>query len=249
MCIETYGTGGRIKCAARLASSLKIPHLVILPVPTTKDGKTVFNTDIPLGDTLCNIDAGTLVAGYAMPQWYKEQIKERGAFCLDLSLDENFLIDNAYITALGALGYVFTTSAAIARDMKVGIVGYGRIGSALVKLFLFFGAKTKVFTSKAANCRALGECGIDCVCDEAVNFSDFSGLDILINTAPKDMKNSFADGAVPSGMRVLELASGDNFSGVRGVERLPSLPDKMYPESAGKSYYEAILRYISSQKD
>ena len=73
---------------------------------------------------------------------------------------------------------------------------------------------------------------------------DFSGVDILINTAPKDMSKSFPEGKVLKGVRVIELASGDNFHGVEGIEALPSLPGKMYPVSAGRAYAEATLKFL-----
>jgi hypothetical protein len=246
MSIETYGTGGRLRAAERLAPRLGASHLVLLPVPTSKDKKHVTNTDILLSDTLCNVEEGSCVVGYGLPDWYKKVLDSSGAHALDLLEDEEFLAENAEITAIGALGYILTTEKRIPHDTRFGVVGYGRIGSRIVRMLLFHGARVKVYTSKALTCFELGMCGIDCVSVSEWNGSvyDFSDIDVLINTAPNDMKQSFPGGKIPSGMRVLELASGENFSGVIGVEKLPALPDRMYPESAGLSYYNAIKRFI-----
>ena len=84
-----------------------------------------------------------------------------------------------------------------------------------------------------------------CISGESDGKYDFSGIDILINTAPRDMSPSFPDGKVPAGMRVLELASGKNFSGVEGVEELPSLPGRMHPSSSGLAYAEATLKFLN----
>jgi hypothetical protein len=48
-------------------------------------------------------------------------------------------------------------------------------------------------------------------------------------------------------MRVIELASGENFPLISGVERLPSIPEKMYPDSAGYLYYKAITRFLKEE--
>ena len=245
MNIETYGTGERLKAVARKARSLSTKHLVLLPVPTTKDGVHVNGTDIPLADTLVNVGRGSIVVGYALPADYKKEVEDLGGEALDLSLDEEFLLENARITAIGALGYLLTTSKGVPSEGRIGVVGYGRIGSYLVRYLLFFGAKVRVYTSKMLTSIELGECGVDsvCVCEWGGGVYDFSGLDVLINTAPKDMKESFPLGKCDD-LRILELASGNNFDGVLGVEKLPALPERMYPESAGEAYTRAIRRFL-----
>ncbi len=249
MSIETYGVGERLKVAARLSQPLSLTtHLVLLPVPTTKDGKHVFGTDILLSDTLCNADENSVIVGYGLPDWFISLIGKRGSSVLDLSLDEEYLCDNAYITAVGALGYILTSVNKSPDGVHFGIVGYGRIGSRLVRMLLFLGARIRVYTSKVLNCIQLGECGIDCamVSDNDGGIYDFSGIDILINTAPKDMSEAVQRGRVSKDMRIIELASGDNFKCIDGVEKLPGIPEKMFWESAGRTYFSAIDRFLNA---
>ena len=77
MNIETYGTGARLMWAARLLSADKGltegRHLVLLPIPSTKNKTTVKDTDIPLSDTLASIDGKSLVVGYSLPPEYKKK--------------------------------------------------------------------------------------------------------------------------------------------------------------------------------
>lgn len=245
MNLETYGTGERLFAAARLCSRLPIKHLVLLPVPTTKDNVYVTNSDILLPDTLCNVGVGSVFVGYGLPEEYKKEAERKGAAVLDLCFDEEYQKENAALTAQGALGYILSSTRRAPRDVAFGIVGYGRIGSRLAELLLFLGARVKIYTSKPRVARSLGECGVEseCVPRERGKY-DFSGIEILINTAPKDMKDSFEGGKTPDGMRVIELASGKNFEGVDGVEYLPSLPEKMYPESAGAAYARAVEGFV-----
>ena len=248
MSIETYGTGERLRvAAAELAPYAAARHFVLLPIPSTRDGICVANTEIPLSETLSGVEEGSVVAGYGLPDSYVNGARGLGALVLDLSSDEDFLSENAYITAVGALGYILTTERRIPRDLIFGVVGYGRIGSQILRMLLFLGARAIVYTSRVLTHFELGECGVHSVCiSGAVDGKyDFSGVDILINTAPRDASGSFPEGRVPRGMRVIELASGKNFLGVEGVESLPSLPGRMYPASAGHAYAAAVLKFLN----
>ena len=98
MNIETYGSGERLMHAARLSSSLCAKHLVLLPVPTTKDGMHVTGTDIPLTDALSNVASESTVFGYAIPESYKDKVEEVGARVVDLAEDEDFILENAILT-------------------------------------------------------------------------------------------------------------------------------------------------------
>ena len=74
----------------------------------------------------------------------------------------------------------------------------------------------------------------------------FSGLDILINTAPahilsEDYKESLG------GVRIIELASGDNIPPGLNYERMAAIPARMYPKSAGYTVARAILRRLGEK--
>ena len=244
MSIETYGMGKRLEIAARYARPLSVSrHIVLLPVPTSRDKAHVTGTEIALSETLVNVGEGSVVAGYFLPPYYKKEVEKRGAYLLDLAEDEDFLAKNAKITAEGALGYILTSDERALSDIKFGVVGYGRIGSRLTETLLFLGASVRVYSTRVALCLELVESGVDAaVMKKDGGVCDFSDIDILINTAPTDMKQHFSFG-IPNGMRVLELASGNNFEGVSGVENLPSLPERMYPESAGRTYFSALCDF------
>lgn len=248
MTIETYGTERRVAVAAELARGLFQKNLIFFPVPTTKDKIHPTGSDVPLSETLVGLTSESVVVGYSLPSDYKSAVEERGAKLLDLALDEKFLTDNADITADGALGYILTSAVKSPRDTAFGIVGYGRIGSRMARMLLFLGARVRVYTSKETTRLELCKCGVEC-CEvkEGEEYS-FDGIDILINTAPKDMTASFKDGARPHGMRVIELASGDNFKNMSWVEKLPALPERMLFESGGRAYFEAVKRFMGGER-
>ena len=250
MSIETYGMGERLEIAERYARPLSVfRHIVLLPVPTSRDAEHVTGTEILLSETLANVCEGSVVAGYLLPACYKKEVGKRGAHLLDLAIDEGFLARNAQLTAEGTLGYILTSDKRSITDIKFGVVGYGRIGSRLSEMLLFLGASVRVYSTRVSLCLELVESGVDAaVMQKDGGVCDFSDIDILINTAPCDMRGHFLSG-IRDGMRVLELASGNNFDGLTGVEKLPALPERMYPESAGRTYFSALFDFIKGLED
>ena len=254
MKIENYGIGPR--CAEVMRRLVvwdtegNIPRavgrIILLPIPTARDRVHITGTDRLVCEVLADVGEGDLVVGYGIAEDDAAYISAVGAYCFDAALDENFLEENARISALGAIGYILTTSDKVPSDLTVGIIGYGRIGKELVRSLLFYGASVRVYTSKKLTQMELGECAIDTVYmprgEEII--PEPTSCDIIINTAPTPLGKTFPSGRIPDGLRVIELASGNNFSGVDGVEKQMSIPDKMYARSAGGAYFRAIKRYV-----
>ncbi len=253
MIIENFGAGARcaetlrlLLCAeaeGRLPSSVK--RTVLLPIPTTRDKIHLSGTDKLLGEIFSDVGKGDFVAGYGIEEAAKRSMRERGAIVYDALDDEDFLSENAEETAIGALGYILSSTDTAPRDTRFAIVGYGRIGSRLLRLLLFLGAHVKVYTGREKTCLSLCECGVDAHFAERGAPIPTADTDILINTAPTDLSASFENKILPPGLRVIELASGENFKGVEGIERLPGIPDKSYGKSAGRTYFSRIINYVS----
>ena len=253
MIIENFGAGAR--CAETLRLLMRadadgrlppsVKRTVLLPIPTTRDKVHLSGTDKLLCEVFSDVGKGDFVAGYGIKEEDKRAMRKRGAIVYDALDDEEFLCENAEQTAIGALGYILSTTDTAPHDTRFLIVGYGRIGSRLMRQLLFLGARVKVCTGRENTCILLGECGVDAHYVERGAPVPLSDTDILINTAPADLSSSFKDGKLPSGLRVIELASGENFKGIEGVERLPGIPDKSYGKSAGSTYFSRIMNYVS----
>lgn len=243
MIIQSYENGPRADaCIEYLRGSACANHverIILLPIPSTRDNRTVLNTNIYINDVLEGVGGGDLISCYGMTDAFLDGARARGALVTDLSRDEDFLLENADLTALAALGIFLGSTKYSPRDVSVGVVGYGRIGKRLTNLFLYLGARVRVFTSRENTRLELCEYGVATAA--SAGDADLSGLDLLINTAPATI---FCADSIPRGLRIVELASGDNFAGVGNVEKYPSIPARMFPASAGRAWGRAIERFL-----
>ncbi len=249
MKIENYGVGQRCAETMRLLMEWEhdeINRIILLPIPTSRDGTRLMGSERLLRDVLGEVGCGDLVVGYSIPDGDTEYIRSKGASVCDVATDEDFLDENSMITAIGTLEYLFTNFELVPSDMHVGIIGYGRIGRHLARMLLFFGAKIRIYTSKNLTRVELGERGVESreINYDSPTLDDIGELDVLINTAPTPLGSCFADGKIPPQLCVIELASGNNFVGVEGVVRLPSIPERNYSRSAGRAYFHAIQKYM-----
>ncbi len=241
MTVFTYDDSKRAgACRDFLLSSGKIRDykmLTILPIPTTRDGVHLTGSSVTLASLVIEAEPGEVYLGYGIPAFLRDSLLDSGAVVVDASLDENFLLENARLTALATLAYILSRGDVSVDNLSVGVVGYGRIGKELVRLLLSVGAGVRVYTTRQEAVLCLCSSGVDA---SLVTEGDpIPAADILVNTAPAKIFDE--NSRVPSEMDILELASG-NFFGEARVTRLPSLPSRYYPVTAGRLYGEALLR-------
>ena len=243
MTVEIFSSDKRLLYAKNVITSgnLDFERVYLMPIPSTKDGIFINGTDIKLSD----IYVGTkdAVIAYGLPDGVRSAFISRGAVVYDGSLDEDFLVFNAKLTALGVLGNVITKKKKSPEDVRFGVIGYGRIGRELVKYLYFVGATPTVYTSKEEVQKQLSEAGVNA---SLLSDADFENVDVIINTAPvKILDRVNVDRPTASEVAIFDLASGDNFESSSGVIKLMSVPGKVYPESAGVGYGEMALKYFT----
>lgn len=237
--IRTFGGGERIRECERLLDRLlaeRSGRLILLPIPTSRDNKYITGTQVSSTEILSLIEGECAVVGYNIPAPIRLAALERGALVYDGALDEGFLSDNAELTARGAVGYILTHGKRDISELSIGVVGYGRIGMRLIRLLLLFGAKVTLYTTRRSVAMDMGEVGVSAYL--VGEGCDFSGLDLLINTAPA---RQIEESDLPDKTEIIDLASGSIFEPSDRLTKLASIPDTYYPISAGRLYAEAAL--------
>lgn len=255
MDIHIYGADARLGFCRDYLMKESIRHtgnVRLLPIPTTKDGKNLHGCKQSLADFIKTCAPGDLVAGYGLPKDFRCELAAMGAVAIDVERDEEYLSENANLTAIGAVGHILTEEKAAPEDLSVGIIGYGRIGQRIARILMFLGGRVTVFTSKSelrGELCMLGVCGVDSLSiDSPMTAERLASLDILINTAPARLVGDCARESL-SAVRVIELASGDNMPEGIAVERLASVPALMYPVSAGAALARSVLRMLGEGRD
>ena len=243
--IRSFGVGERMEECRRLLEGhfgSMGGSLVLLPIPSTRDNIYITGTSVEIADLLPLPESCSALVGYNISRALWDEAERVGAEVYDAALDEDFLAENAELTARGTVGYILTHYKRDLADMSVGVVGYGRIGMRLVRWLLLFGADVRVFTRRHSLALELCEMGISAVVvgDEA----DTSGLDLLINTAPQ---KQIDDGTLPIETDIIDLASGSIFEPSARLIKLPSIPDSYYPRSAGRLYAEGAIRALGGK--
>ena len=255
MNIHTYGADARLafcKEYLRGENIHSVGSIILLPIPTTKDGETLHGSRQNLSEIADKCTRGDVFVGYGLPKEFRREISSRGAAAIDVSRDEEYLTENANLTAVGTVGRILSEEKAAPSELSVGVIGYGRIGQRLVRLLMFLSGRVTVFTSKSElrqELCMLGISGADSLSvDSSVTAEKLAALDILINTAPAKLLGENSREAL-SKVRVIELASGDNMPEGVAVERFVSVPAVMYPKSAGYALASSILRMLGEGTD
>ena len=225
--------------------------LLLLPVPYSKDQKTVFGApQVATADAENACARFSFVCGGGLPAALFACARENGGDAFDLLCDEAFTLENAYLTAYAALGMLLLDGGKAPRDTRILLLGYGRIASALCRLLLGAGfcvsvcARDPIKRAEAAFAGAK-ETFAPSELAEAIEKAD-----TVVNTVPFPLLKE-ADLPKVRALRILELASGENFEknlpACVSLMRAPGLPGKVYPASAGALIAQAALRFLTQK--
>ena len=225
--------------------------LLLLPVPYSKDQKTVFGApQVTTADAENACARFSFVCGGGLPAALFACARENGGDAFDLLCDEAFTLENAYLTAYAALGMLLLDGGKAPRDTRILLLGYGRIASALCRLLLGAGfcvsvcARDPIKRAEAAFAGAK-ETFAPSELAEAIEKAD-----AVVNTVPFPLLKE-ADLPKARALRILELASGENFEknlpACVSLMRAPGLPGKVYPASAGALIAQAALRFLTQK--
>ena len=199
-------------------------------------------SNVPLNELLALLpeDAAVYACGPGHPQADGRMI--------DLWSDERLILDNAALTAEGALASAMKACDAAIRDIRCLVIGWGRIGRALAELLVGVGAKvTAASRSEAGRNRAV-ERGAEAVPTGEVAEA-LPGHRIIFNTAPGMVLDAAALRRADRDAMIIDLASPpygvDLFAawdmGLRAW-REPALPGRYCPQSAARVLMNAIDR-------
>ena len=169
---------------------------------------------------------------------------ENGYTLYDYLVREEFAVNNAVLTAEGAVGIaVFETGGSIFGS-SVTVLGFGRIGKLCARYFSALGADVSTAARKRDALAWIGAYGYRAVdlSDERAFCDTLGKTDIIINTIPAPVLAGTRAEAVRQDTVLIELASVPCTDDAARFRIIPAggLPGKTAPEAAGRIIADTV---------
>lgn len=223
--------------SSALARRLAVSDAVILPIPVSRDGKTVVGTALSIDSLLPHVKRGAYLFGGRLP----DAVKRQDLMLVDYLQDESFTQENAALTAEGVLRLLYESTDRALSDAHILIFGFGRIGSHLTHRLLKLGARVTVAARRQESQRLAAMCGA-----AAIGFGDtLPRADFAVNTVPSPVSLPVPDLNLP----LIELAGLQAADVPTAYTHIPapSLPGKLFPYSAANRVAAVTLRYLKGE--
>ena len=224
---------------------------VLLPVPLSRDGIHLFSPesreDILISDVLASVSENALIFAGGVSRIEDKRIT-------DYAKREDFALMNAVPTAEGALLLALQNGKTTVCGMSVAVIGFGKVASAVAKLFSAAGAKITVFARKE---QARNEAHILGYTAKPISeLSECADLySLIVNTVPARIFDKDILLRIRKDALLMELASapyGLDFKeaedwGIRAM-LASGLPGKYFPETAGYAVTETVLNVLREKE-
>ena len=219
--------------------------VLLLPVPTTKDGETVF-------------------APFARGKIYLSQVAEKAddrlmltcnytfkdKNCIDYGTLDSYSLLNAIPTAEGAIKLAIENTSFTLWKSRVMVIGYGRVGKVLADRLKALGAYITVSARKPTDFALIEALGYHAVETKAVS-SLISDYDIVFNTVDTKVIDEIAFENCRVKLLIdLSSLGGFDLAAARdcGITafKAPGLPGITAPITAGKILAETVAEILNS---
>ncbi len=243
-------------------SDIKSSSAVALPVPASKDA-TYLNMDNPIKiiDILNILNENQILFGGKLPETAKDYLNNKSIKYIDYFDIEAFQINNALLSAEGAIFYAKYRFESSVRDANIGILGFGRIGKLLSYLLRSQGAKISVYARKDFDLAWSRVNGINSFNIQKLGDTIDSPLldrkyDIIFNTIPCWVMNEEFAKKVSDKTLIIDLASypyGIDESLVHKYNlnyyRELGIPGRYAPKTAGEIIGKTIMNNMLFKED
>lgn len=169
----------------------------------------------------------------------------------DYAAQESFILQNAVLTAEGAIGILLNDYEGSIRDCAVLVTGYGRIGKVLSRYLQALDARVSVAARGLADRRLARESGLIAVDYPQIDYSDYR---VIVNTVPALVLDQKALKAMRGDVFIVDLASlpggvDDLYAGELDLTCIHalSLPGKTAPLAAGTIIKDTIISLLSRE--
>ena len=255
--VQIYGLPEKNRiCCRNITEEIKNTENIILPLPVSKDGKTL-SSMIPVKESVSELvslfDNGHRIFAGMVSSTLKSKLEKNKSRVFDYFKREEVTVMNAVPTVQGILKAIIDNTEFTINSSKCAIFGYGRIGSLTADILSSIGAKVTVCARKYSDLAKATSKGLD-----SCFIKDFSSIadefDIIINTVPAVIINREILEKLRKECLIIDVASapyGTDFAVASelGINALlcSSLPGKVAPKTAGEIIADGVLNIIKEE--
>ncbi len=225
---------------------IETSDIIILPIPTTKDKKTVFcplsNREILLSQIGDRIDNDKLILSCNYIFENKNNI--------DFGALDSYALLNAVPTAEGAIKLAIENTDFTLWKSKVLVIGFGRVGKILADRLKSLGADVTISARKTKDFAMISALGFDYIDTNSLNRESLP-FDIIFNTVDvkviedeklKELKCDLMIDLSTFGGFDLEYAKECGLNAIKA----PALPMKTAMRTAAEILFQTVMQIINS---
>ncbi|MBO5358126.1 MAG: NAD-binding protein [Clostridia bacterium] len=222
---------------------IEIADIILLPVPTTKDGQTVFspltNRKIYLDEINRRVNNQLILCC---------NYKFDGKNYIDYNQLDSFALLNAVPTAEGAIALAINETDFTLWESKILVIGYGRVGKIVADRLKALGARVTVSARKPKDFATLSALGFKYINTETL-CDIYLDYDIIFNTVDVTVLSESALQNCPADL-IIDLSSKGgfnlNFAKALGIKAFKpgGIPGVCAPKTAGKILAETVRELI-----
>ena len=255
--VSSYGLFDWDDDTDKLKSTIDENAVIILPLPATRNGKTInmpfSKKEITVDRLLSFLGKDNLVFGGIIKGELLSRLRETDIPFVDY-YDESFIEKNAVLTAFGTLKIILEHIDFALPMGEYAVTGYGRVAKETVNLLSSLSCNVTVFARNPSQREDANIKG-----SKAYPITSLSSLanrfDIIINTVPYGIITEDIAKNINEKCKVIELASapyGMDFEVMRknGVDVIKAfgLPGKYTPKTAGEIIGKKIQEYLQKEE-
>lgn len=255
--VSSYGLFDWDDDTDKLKSELRENTLVVLPLPATRNDKTIImpfsKREMSIERLVSFLGKENIVFGGIIKGELLSRLRETDIPFADY-YDSSFIEKNAVLTAFGTLKILLEHIDFALPLGKYAITGYGRVSRETVSLLKALSCDVTVFArngsqredAKIKGCKAF---------DIAELSSRAKNFDVIINTVPAHIISEDTIKNINKNTKIIELASapyGLDFDLARkyGVDVIKAfgLPGKYTPKTAGEIIGKRIEEFLQREE-
>lgn len=246
--VKTWGVPGEKDQAGGLADALSGAKWVLLPVtPFQREQLVIAGEKVDAVQLPWLLGEQPLLIGGSFPERLDTWLREQGVECVGYLDQETYLLQNAAVTAEGAIQLGMDALERTVRGIDALVIGWGRIGRFLAEKLLRLGANVTVAVRRREQRTEAALLGMKTV--ETGTFEHgLSRYGLIYNTVPEQIMTDEMYDQIDGDAVVIELASPPGgFPEKANVINGRGLPGKTAPRTAGGILAEATLRCLKGE--